>query len=64
MKIKGEAIRVLRESQGLSVSDLARICGVRRQAVEAWEKGDVRKFDTLTKIAAALNVSGKYLLED
>jgi len=32
-------LRVQRESAGLSLQDVGRACGVRRQAVFAWEKG-------------------------
>lgn len=53
----------MREAKGLTVADFAKLCGVRRQAVEAWERGDIRKFSTLTKVAQALEVKENILLE-
>ena len=63
MKVDGAKIKLIRESQSLSKEAFAETAGVTRQAVEAWERGDVRSFKTLAKIADLLKVPEKVLLE-
>lgn len=64
MKIKGENIRVMREAKGLTVADFAKLCKVTRQAVEAWERGEIKKFSTLEIVANRLGVKESFLIEE
>jgi DNA-binding XRE family transcriptional regulator len=63
MRVKGEKIKLIREAKGWSVAELAEQAGVTRQAVESWEKGGVKKLETLAKIADKLGISPNALLE-
>ena len=63
MKVKGDYIRIYREGKGLTVAEFADVCGVTRQAVEAWERGEVAKFSTLEKIANRLGVKEAALVD-
>ena len=64
MRVKGETIKLIREAKGWSVAELAEQAGVTRQAVESWEKGGVKKLETLAKIADKLGISPNALLEN
>ncbi|MDX1754865.1 MAG: helix-turn-helix transcriptional regulator [Marinobacter sp.] len=43
MQSLNRRLRLIREDRKLSVSDLARLCGVDERRVEAWESGDPRR---------------------
>ena len=59
----GKRIKALRESQGMSKSELARRCGVTTTAVWNWEEnGRVARGETLDLAAKALGVSQRYLI--
>ncbi len=55
----GEYIRKLRIENGLSQSDLGKIIGVQRAAVQKWECGRVQnlKRETIKKLSELFNVS-------
>lgn len=63
MRVNGEKIKLIRESKSLTKEAFAEAAGVSRQAIEAWEKGNVGSFRTLAKIAELLDVSEKFLVE-
>jgi transcriptional regulator with XRE-family HTH domain len=66
MEVSGEKIRVLREALGLTTQELAarvRPRPVTRQAVDAWERGGVRTFRMLKRVAEALGVRPESLLK-
>jgi len=63
MKVNGEKIKMIRESLGLSKEEVAVRAGVSSQAVFSWEQGNVNTFATLSKVADALGVSEKEILE-
>jgi transcriptional regulator with XRE-family HTH domain len=63
MKVNGDKIKLIRESKSLTKEAFAEKAGVSRQAIEAWEKGTVGSFRTLTKIAELLDVPEKFLVE-
>jgi len=60
----GLRIRALRERKGLSLRELAKQAGVDFSTIHRIEKGDeLPRFGTLEKLAAALNVSVRDLIE-
>jgi transcriptional regulator with XRE-family HTH domain len=66
MEVSGEKIRVLREALGLTTEALAarvKPKPVTRQAVDQWEKGGVRTFRMLKRVAEALGVRPESLLK-
>ena len=63
MKVNGDKIKLIRESKSLTKEGFAEKAGVSRQAIEAWERGDVGSFRTLAKIAELLDVPEKFLVE-
>jgi transcriptional regulator with XRE-family HTH domain len=66
MEVSGEKIRVLREALGLTTEALAtrvKPKPVTRQAVESWEKGGVKTFRMLKRVAEALGVRPESLLK-
>lgn len=59
----GNAIRHLRQHQGISQERLAQIAGVHRNYVGAVERGERNiAYTNLTRIAAALNVRASELV--
>lgn len=59
----GERLKQLRESQGLSQTELADYLNVSRQSIGGYENDNVDPgMDTLVKIADKFNVSLDYLL--
>ncbi len=62
IQIDGEKIKQIRESRDLSQSELADKIGVTRQAIDLWERGGVKTFKTLERVAAALGVLPELLL--
>ena len=59
----GERLKQLRESQGLSQSELADYLNVSRQSIGGYENDSVGPgMDTLVKIADRFNISLDYLL--
>ena len=63
MKVDGNKIKLIRESRSLTKEAFAEKAQVSRQAIEAWERGNVGSFRTLAKIAELLDVPEKVLLE-
>lgn len=63
MRVDGTKIKLIRESKNLSKAEFAELAQVTRQAVESWENGNVQSFKTLAKIAEALQVPERILLE-
>ena len=63
MRVKKEKIRESREVLGLTTSDLAERIGVTRQAVEFYERVGIGTFSILNKVAAALRVDPKSLID-
>lgn len=57
MKKFGEILKTLREENGLSQSDVARLSGVPQNSISRYEAGADPTWDSLCKIADALNVS-------
>jgi transcriptional regulator with XRE-family HTH domain len=58
-----DRVRALRERKRMSQADLARRVGVTPQAIQAIERGKVKKPQNLTAIAKALSVNPDFLLE-
>lgn len=63
MKVDGAKIKLIRESRSLTKKAFAEKAKVSRQAIEAWEQGNVKSFSTLAKIAELLDVPEKVLLK-
>lgn len=63
MKVDGAKIKLIRESRSLTKEAFAEKAQVSRQAIEAWERGNVGSFRTLAKIAELLDVPERVLLE-
>jgi transcriptional regulator with XRE-family HTH domain len=63
MKVNGDKIKLIRESRNLTLVEFADKAKVSRQAADRWERGAVRSFRTLAKIAEILDVPEKVLLE-
>jgi transcriptional regulator with XRE-family HTH domain len=65
MESMGERIRRLREGQNLTQLQLAKICGVTKAAVSAWELGSTKniKLEPWMKLIAALHTTAEYLLK-
>ena len=63
MKVDGAKIKLIRESRSLTKEAFAEKAQVSRQAIEAWERGNVGTFRTLAKIAELLDVPEAVLLE-
>jgi transcriptional regulator with XRE-family HTH domain len=63
MKVNGDKIKLIRESRSLSLAEFAEKANVSRQAADRWERGFVRSFRTLAKIAEILDVPEKVLIE-
>lgn len=63
--MKGEKIRDLRVSRGMTQEALAKKIGVCRRTVLSWERG-VRtpRFDVAVRLAEALGVSANELTEN
>lgn len=61
-----ERIRELRERRGLSQNDLAKACGVTRQAIQYWERpdGGSPRHAKLEKLANVLGVSVPELVQE
>lgn len=61
-----ERIRELRERRGMSQNDLAKACGVTRQAIQYWERtgGGSPRHAKLEKLASVLGVSVPELVQD
>ena len=61
----GEKIRALRMQNGLSQEQLAEICGVSRQAISKWERGDsLPDTERLMQLCRSFHVSADFLLFD
>ena len=61
----GGRVKILREKQGLSQSELASRMDISQQAVAKYEKTiDIPKLATIRKIATALNVPLSELIDD
>lgn len=61
----GEKIRTLRMQNGLSQEQLAEICGVSRQAISKWERGDsLPDTERLMQLCRSFHVSADFLLFD
>lgn len=59
----GEKIKYLRESAGLTQAELARILGLSRSGVNAWEMGlSIPSTQYVVELAKNFNVSADYLL--
>lgn len=65
MTILGENLKKLRNTAGFSISDLSKASGVGRSTISEIESGKAKnpKYDTLVKLASALNVSVETLGE-
>ena len=64
LQCMGLRIRALRERKGLSLRELAKQAGVDFSTIHRIEKGDeMPRFGTMEKLAAALNVSVRDLIE-
>lgn len=58
-----EQLKFLREDEGLSQNDFAKLLNISKQTVSAWERGaQETDYETLIKIALFFNVSVDYLL--
>lgn len=58
-----EKIKLLRERSGLTQADVARILGLTRSGVNAWEMGlSVPSTQYIVELAKQFNVSSDYLL--
>ena len=58
-----EQLKFLREDEGLSQNDFAKLLNISKQTVSAWERGTQETdYETLIKIALFFNVSVDYLL--
>ncbi|MBQ7266602.1 MAG: helix-turn-helix transcriptional regulator [Firmicutes bacterium] len=65
MKTLPEKIKLLRLSENLSREQLAQKVGVSKQSIGFYENNQKKpRQDTLFKLAKALNVSVKYLIDD
>lgn len=62
MNTLAKRLRYAREQAGLSQSGLARGIGIRPQAIQAIEAGQVRRPRNIVEIAAALGVAPEWLL--
>lgn len=61
----GEKIRALRMRQGLSQEQLAEVCGVSRQAISKWERGDsLPDTERLMQLCCYFHVPADFLLFD
>jgi transcriptional regulator with XRE-family HTH domain len=60
----GHRIRSLRKDRKLSIDQLAKLCGVHRQAVYQWETGATKNIRnaTLIKLLKALDTDFEYLV--
>ena len=59
----GEKIKYLRESAGLTQAELARILGLSRSGVNAWDMGlSIPSTQYIVELAKTFNVSADYLL--
>lgn len=62
-EIVGINLREIREERGLSQEDFAEVCGLHRNYLSSIERGERNiTLDTLSQIAAAINVSPIQLL--
>lgn len=60
----GERIKLLRTQRSMTQKEVAQKCGMADSAIRKYESGKIKpKFETLIKIAAALNVDVSELLE-
>lgn len=55
-------LREARRNAGMTQADLAKVIGVTRVAVSAWENGTSPKAYTLVKVARRLGVSAEWLV--
>lgn len=55
-------LRVLRETRGYTLEDVANLIGVHRSQIIRWEDGKVPNAESVVKLARALSVSTDYLL--
>lgn len=55
-KFDGEKLRSLRVESNLKQTELAEMIGVRRERICRWEKGEEPNYDSLQKLAKALEV--------
>lgn len=60
----GDRVRQLRETLGLSQSDVARLAGISRQGLFAIEQGRMPRADTAVRLAHVLGVSTEELLAE
>lgn len=60
----GAKIKLLRESQGMTLEELGNLVGVGKSTVRKWETGMIAnmKRDKIAKLAAALNCTPAYLM--
>jgi len=63
MEKLGDRVRNARENMGISQSGLARLIGVKPQAIQAIEAGGVRRTKYAVAIALALDVPPEYISE-
>lgn len=58
--VNGEKIKEERERRQLTRAELARELNVRRQAVYAWERGEVKTISTIGRIAEFFKLPPEY----
>lgn len=65
MESMGDRIRKRREGQGLTQLQLAKLCGVTKAAVSAWELGSTQniKLKTWLRLLAVLHTTAEYLVD-
>lgn len=65
MESMGDRIRKRREGQNLTQQQLAKLCGVTKAAVSAWELGSTQniKLKTWLKLLAVLHTTAEYLVD-
>lgn len=63
---RGEKIKALRQSKGLTLEDVAKACGVSRATVSKWENNviDMMRADTLQTLAQYLNTTVAYIIDE
>ena len=64
METMGKRIRTLREAKGLTQIELAKICGISREALSQWESDTTEnpKLEPLIRLYHALGTTPEYLL--
>lgn len=63
---RGEKIKALRQSKGLTLEDVAKACNVSRATVSKWENNviDMMRADTLQTLARYLNTTVAYIIDE